>query len=82
CGIRRLASGEISFQLSEQFADEYEALREDFNASLRQLGATIGAVLQTVYSIDNGTGEIASAAQDLSKSTEQQAASLEETAAA
>ncbi|KPH06516.1 methyl-accepting chemotaxis protein (plasmid) [Rhizobium acidisoli] len=81
-GLRRLASGDISFQLSEQFAAEYETLRQDFNASLRQLGATIGAVLQTVHSIDNGTGEIASAAQDLSKRTEQQAASLEETAAA
>lgn len=81
-GLRRLAAGDISFQLSDQFAAEYEALREDFNASLRQLGATIGAVLQTVHSIDNGTGEIASGAQDLSKRTEQQAASLEETAAA
>jgi methyl-accepting chemotaxis protein-1 (serine sensor receptor) len=81
-GLRRLAAGDISFQLSEEFAVEYETLREDFNASLRQLGATIGAVLQTVHSIDNGTGEIASAAQDLSRRTEQQAASLEETAAA
>ena len=81
-GLRRLAAGDISFQLSDQFAAEYEALREDFNASLRQLGTTIAAVLQTVHSIDNGTGEIASAAQDLSRRTEQQAASLEETAAA
>lgn len=81
-GLRRLAAGDISFQLTEQFAAEYEALREDFNASLRQLAATIGAVLQTVYTIDNGTGEIASATHDLSKRTEQQAASLEETAAA
>ncbi|CDZ72456.1 methyl-accepting chemotaxis protein [Neorhizobium galegae] len=81
-GLRRLAAGDISFQLSEQFGAEYEALREDFNASLRQLGTTIGAVLQTVQSIDSGTGEIASGAQDLSRRTEQQAASLEETAAA
>ena len=81
-GLQRLAAGDISFQLSEQFGAEYEALREDFNASLRQLGTTIGAVLQTVQSIDSGTGEIACGAQDLSKRTEQQAASLEETAAA
>ena len=81
-GLRRLAAGDISFTLSDRFATEYETLREDFNASLRQLGATIGAVLQTVHSIDSGTSEIASGAQDLSKRTEQQAASLEETAAA
>jgi methyl-accepting chemotaxis protein-1 (serine sensor receptor) len=81
-GLRKLAVGDISFQLSDRFAAEYETLREDFNASLKQLGATIGAVLQTVHSIDSGTSEIASGAQDLSKRTEQQAASLEETAAA
>ncbi|MBY3598451.1 HAMP domain-containing methyl-accepting chemotaxis protein [Rhizobium bangladeshense] len=81
-GLRRLADGDVSFQLTEPFAAEYEQLREDFNASLRQLRTAIGAVLQTVHSIDNGTREIASGAQDLSKRTEQQAASLEETAAA
>ncbi|MGG7581167.1 HAMP domain-containing methyl-accepting chemotaxis protein [Rhizobium sp. Nf11,1] len=81
-GLRRLAGGDVSFQLAEPFAPEYERLRADFNASLSQLGTTIGAVLQTVHSIDNGTREIASGAQDLSKRTEQQAASLEETAAA
>ncbi|OWV92818.1 chemotaxis protein [Rhizobium sp. R72] len=81
-GLRRLAGGDVSFRLVEPFAADYERLREDFNASLQQLGTTIGAVLQTVHSIDNGTREIASGAQDLSRRTEQQAASLEETAAA
>ncbi|PDV84617.1 methyl-accepting chemotaxis protein [Rhizobium sp. H4] len=81
-GLRRLAGGDVSFQLAVPFAAEYEQLREDFNTSLKQLGTAIGAVLQTVHSIDNGTREIASGAQDLSKRTEQQAASLEETAAA
>ena len=81
-GIKRLASGDVSFQLNEAFASDYESLRLDFNASLQQLGSTIGAVSDTVNSMDNGTREIASGAQDLSKRTEQQAASLEETAAA
>lgn len=81
-GLRRLAGGDVSFQLAEPFAAEYEQLREDFNASLKQLGTTISAVLKTVHSIDSGTREIASGAQELSKRTEQQAASLEETAAA
>jgi methyl-accepting chemotaxis protein-1 (serine sensor receptor) len=81
-GLKRLASGDMSMQVNETFAAEYEPLRQDFNASLRQLGSTIGAVLETVSSMDNGTREIASGAQDLSKRTEQQAASLEETAAA
>ncbi len=81
-GLKRLADGDISFQLTEAFAPEYEPLRQDFNGSLKQLGTTISSVLDTVHSIDNGTREIASGANDLSKRTEQQAAALEETAAA
>ncbi len=81
-GLKRLAEGDVSFQLTESFAAEYEPLRLDFNASLKQLGATLSAVMNSVESIDNGTREISSGANDLSKRTEQQAAALEETAAA
>jgi methyl-accepting chemotaxis protein len=81
-GLKRLAGGDVSFQLSETFSEEYEPLRQDFNASLKQLGTTLSSVMQSVENIDNGTREISSGANDLSKRTEQQAASLEETAAA
>lgn len=81
-GLKRLAAGDVSFQLQEPFAPEYEPLRHDFNSSISQLGATLTAVMETVASIDNGTREISSGANDLSKRTEQQAAALEETAAA
>ena len=81
-GLQRLAHGDISFQLNEPFAADYEPLRQNFNASLQQLAKTIGAVLHSVVSIDNGTREISDGANDLSRRTEQQAAALEETAAA
>lgn len=81
-GLKRLADGDVSFQLSEPFAAEYEPLRHDFNASLKQLGSTLSSVMQSVENIDTGTREISSGANDLSKRTEQQAAALEETAAA
>ncbi len=81
-GLKRLADGDVSFQLNEPFSEEYEPLRQDFNASLKQLGTTLSSVMQSVENIDNGTREISSGANDLSKRTEQQAASLEETAAA
>ncbi|HBF32187.1 MAG TPA: methyl-accepting chemotaxis protein, partial [Rhizobium sp.] len=74
-GLKRLASGDLSFQITTNFAPEYETLRQDFNASLQQLGAVIGSVLQTVESMDGGTREIAAGASDLSRRTEQQAAS-------
>ncbi|MHB0953015.1 MAG: methyl-accepting chemotaxis protein [Allorhizobium sp.] len=81
-GLKRLASGDLAFQLDDAFAADFEALRHDFNQSVRQLGSAMSAIHESINTMDNGTREIASGAQDLSKRTEQQAASLEETAAA
>ena len=81
-GLRRLASGDLSFQLTEPFAPDFEQLRHDLNSAVAELGATLGAVAQSSGSIDDGSREISVSADDLSKRTEQQAASLEETAAA
>ncbi|UWU24290.1 methyl-accepting chemotaxis protein (plasmid) [Rhizobium sp. CB3060] len=81
-GLKRLSSGDLSFQLKEAFAPDFEALRNDFNLSVRQLGDALSAISSSVAIIDNGTREIASGADNLSRRTEQQAASLEETAAA
>ncbi|NEH46394.1 HAMP domain-containing protein [Rhizobium leguminosarum] len=81
-GLKRLASGDLSFQIEEPFAPDFEGLRHDFNMSIRQLDQTLSAIAAAIAAIDEGTREIASGAGDLSKRTEQQAASLEETAAA
>ncbi|KPH07183.1 methyl-accepting chemotaxis protein (plasmid) [Rhizobium acidisoli] len=81
-GLKRLAAGDLAFQLNEAFAPDFEALRHDFNQSVTQLGATLRAISDSIGTIDEGTREISSGASDLSKRTEQQAASLEETAAA
>ncbi|WP_027666717.1 methyl-accepting chemotaxis protein [Rhizobium leguminosarum] len=81
-GLKRLASGDLAFQIDEPFAPDFENLRHDFNMSIRQLDQTLGAIAAAITAIDEGTREIASGAGDLSKRTEQQAASLEETAAA
>ncbi|MBY3462636.1 HAMP domain-containing protein [Rhizobium laguerreae] len=80
-GLKRLASGDLAFQIDEPFAPDFENLRHDFNMSIRQLDQTLGAIAAAIAAIDEGTREIASGAGDLSKRTEQQAASLEETAA-
>ncbi|MQW88704.1 HAMP domain-containing methyl-accepting chemotaxis protein [Sinorhizobium saheli] len=81
-GLKRLAGGDLSFQIAEAFAPAFEPLRQDFNQSVRQLGAALSTIAESIGTMDNGTREIASGAQDLAKRTEQQAASLEETAAA
>ncbi|NTI06647.1 HAMP domain-containing protein [Agrobacterium rhizogenes] len=81
-GLKRLAAGELAFQLNEAFAPDFEPLRHDFNQSVLQLGTALSAIAESIATMGNGTREIASGAQDLARRTEQQAASLEETAAA
>jgi len=81
-GLRRLAAGDLGFQLSEPFAPDFEALRHDLNSAVKQLEQTLTSVSDAAGSIDTGTREISTSSDDLSKRTEQQAASLEETAAA
>jgi methyl-accepting chemotaxis protein len=81
-GLKHLASGDLTFYLSEPFAADFEALRTDFNATVAQLAETLSSVANATSQIDSGTREISQSADDLSKRTEQQAASLEETAAA
>ncbi|MBP1853553.1 methyl-accepting chemotaxis protein [Rhizobium halophytocola] len=81
-GLKRLAAGDLSFQLNEAFAPDFEALRQDFNQSVSQLGSTLSAISDSVATMQTGTREISTSADDLAKRTEQQAAALEQTAAA
>jgi methyl-accepting chemotaxis protein len=81
-GLRHLAAGDLSFQLTDRFADDFENLRADFNRAVEQLRLTLTSVSGATSSIESGSREISQSADDLSKRTEQQAASLEETAAA
>ncbi|GEO87077.1 MULTISPECIES: methyl-accepting chemotaxis protein [Alphaproteobacteria] len=81
-GLRQLAEGDLSFQIDEEFAPEFEALRHDFNQSVQQLNRMLIAIAASVNTMETGTREIAKGTDDLSKRTEQQAAALEQTAAA
>jgi len=81
-GLQRLAAGDLSFQLADPFAPDFEQLRHDLNSAVAKLGEALGSVAVSSTSIDDGSREISESADDLSKRTEQQAASLEETAAA
>jgi PAS domain S-box-containing protein len=80
--LTKLAQGDLSFNLNEPFAADFEGLRQTMNEALTQMRNTLGAVAHSTDQIDTGTREISQSAEDLSKRTEQQAASLEETAAA
>lgn len=80
--LERLSEGDLTCRLSEAFSEEYEKIRANFNVSADKLQQVMMSVAANTHAIRSGSTEIAVAADDLSRRTEQQAASLEETAAA
>ncbi|SOE18893.1 methyl-accepting chemotaxis sensory transducer with Cache sensor [Hoeflea halophila] len=81
-GLSRLSAGDMTHRITEEFPGEYAQLREDFNSAMQSLEQTLKTINASVVNITSGTGEMSTAANDLSSRTERQAASLEETAAA
>ncbi|MBB5372250.1 methyl-accepting chemotaxis protein [Acidocella aromatica] len=81
-GLSRLSAGDLVFRLNEAFAPEYEVLRTDFNLAVAKLQEAMKAISVNTQGVRAGSAEMAQASDDLSRRTEQQAASLEQTAAA
>ena len=81
-GLDRLAKGKLDQKIETPFPAGYERLRVDFNTATDRLLSNMLNVARNTSAISNGTREIATASDDLSRRTEQQAASLQETAAA
>lgn len=80
--LDRLAAGDLTARITEEFDDTNEKVREAFNASIARLSQLMADVRASADSVTQGSGEIRSASDDLSQRNTQQAASLEETAAA
>ncbi|WP_298916746.1 methyl-accepting chemotaxis protein [uncultured Algimonas sp.] len=80
--LRGLADGDLLTHIDEAFDPEYEALRNDFNATVAKLGSTLERITGSSHSIKSGSSELATATLNLATRTESQAASLEQTAAA
>lgn len=81
-GLGGLANGKLSLQIREAFPEEYETLRRDFNSALEKLKDTIMAVASASVEIEGNTKTISESASELQNRTENQAATLEQTAAA
>jgi methyl-accepting chemotaxis protein len=79
-GLTRLAQGDLAFQLNEPFAPDFETLRHNFNASVRQLNETLSAISDATGTIDSGTREIRQGTEDLSRRTAEQTGLLSQTA--
>jgi methyl-accepting chemotaxis protein len=80
--LSKLSEGDLSYRIQQPFVASLDGVRMDFNNSASKLEDTLARVAVNARGIDAGSNEIKSAADDLSKRTEQQAAAVEETAAA
>ncbi|WP_026618291.1 methyl-accepting chemotaxis protein [Ensifer sp. WSM1721] len=81
-GLGRLAQGDLSRQIEVPFHGRLEQLRMDFNGSLIRLQDTLAQIRANAQSIQQSGANMHHSADALSKRTEAQAASLEQTAAA
>jgi methyl-accepting chemotaxis protein len=79
-GLSRLAAKDLTYRMSHEIPEAYRKLRADFNAAISQVEDAMLSVAASATAIHSGSQEIASATADLSRRTEQQASSLEETA--
>jgi methyl-accepting chemotaxis protein len=80
--LASLSAGDLTFRVVRDFPGEYAELKDNFNGAVESLEETLRMVSEAVTNIDGGTGEISAGANDLSRRTEQQAAQIEQTAAA
>lgn len=81
-GLVNLSDGDFSSPIQDHFHDDYEKLRADFNETISRLSGAINEVLESARSIKHGAVEITDNSDDLSKRTETQASTLEQTATA
>ncbi len=81
-GHEQLANGNLTFRIEEAFPPAYQKMKDDFNAAIAQMQETMSIISATTQGIRANAGEVPQASGDLSRRTEQQAASLKESAAA
>ena len=80
--LSRLAAGDLTHRITAQFAAKAERLKTDFNAAMEQLHDAMTGIAGSTGTVGSSSREIAQAADDLSRRTEQQASALQETATA
>ncbi|UDF30645.1 UNVERIFIED_ORG: methyl-accepting chemotaxis protein [Roseateles sp. XES5] len=77
--LERLSAGDLSTGIDQEFSGGLDALRVDFNTSVRRLAETIAAVSSNAHSIDGKVADVDAAARDIAARTESQVAALEHT---
>ncbi|MGL0786330.1 methyl-accepting chemotaxis protein [Xanthomonas translucens pv. undulosa] len=80
--LSALSQGDLTARMDGDLHGVFARIRDDANATALQLATIVRQIQGASDSINSSAGEIATGNDDLSRRTEQQAASLEQTAAA
>lgn len=80
--LGQMSDGDLTQHLATPFIPTLERLRADFNGAAGKLRAAMQSVARAAEAISSGTLRIHQASDDIAKRSEQQATSVEETAAA
>jgi len=81
-GLSALAAGNFTYRMVRDIPEAYLKLRNDFNASMGSLQQVLLSIVQSAKGVRACADEVTQASDDLSRRTETQAATLEQTAAA
>ena len=81
-GLDKLAAKDLEYRIGEDFPESHATLRDNFNEAVAALCKAMGTVRVGAGSVMSSISEIRAAADDLALRNQQQAANLEETAAA
>lgn len=79
-GLRKLAGGDLTCVINQEFGQSYDGLRGDFNLTCEKLHGLLEAVVRNSGGINRSATEVSAASDDLSNRTERQAAGLAQTA--
>ena len=77
--LRRVADGDLSFEITTDVSPEHQGLKDDFNAAVASLRSAFANVTASAAAVTSGSNELAIASDDLASRTERQAATVETT---
>jgi methyl-accepting chemotaxis protein len=80
--LDRLSKGDLTAQIEGRFEGGYAQIRDNFNGAVDSLRTALSTIADAMAGLTAGSEEILVAVGNMARRTEQQAATLEETAAA
>lgn len=80
--LRAMAKGDLSDQTELKLPPSFSAIGEELNGVITSLRQKIFSIVETVGDLNNGSHEIATAAEDMARRTEANAGNLEQAAGA